>query len=108
MGGVRLAALAADGYCSGVTRRALAHSISLTMSRGTTSRPEVVRRPRGRRRATTPFRVLYPVTNLMPNGGLRTALGSWQPGGANGVITRQTGLTGSPVAGSSWFSNGFR
>lgn len=39
------------------------------------------------------------VTNLVVNPNARTALGNWIAGGANGTLTRQTGLTGSPVAG---------
>lgn len=56
----------------------------------------------------TPY---WSVTNLVTNPSVRGIVGNWIAGGSNGTLTRQTGLTGSPVSGvttytrTSWAGN---
>jgi len=45
------------------------------------------------------FYVLSNETNLMPNPTLRTAVGAWVPGGANGTLVRATNLANPAVPG---------
>jgi hypothetical protein len=49
----------------------------------------------------TPY---WSVTNLVTNPSVRGIVGNWIAGGSNGALTRQTGLTGSPVSGVTTYT----
>ncbi|WP_309105017.1 carbohydrate binding domain-containing protein [Microbacterium sp.] len=46
----------------------------------------------------------WEVTNLITNPSVRGVLGNWTAGGANGTLTRATGLTGGPVPGVTTYT----